>query len=77
MFEKAGDDPWHLTALLNAASVNHEAILKELKMNPVFIGLSISEPVLRNLKAMQAGRVANFSASSFSFDFIKILLILL
>ena len=64
LFEKAGDDPWQLTALLNAATVNHEAILKELKMNPVFNGLSISEPVLKNLKAMQAGRVANFSASS-------------
>ena len=64
LFERAGDDPWQLTALFNAASENHAAILQELKMNPVFTELSISESVIRNLKSMQAGQVANFSVSS-------------
>ena len=64
LFERSGNDPWQLTALFNAASRSHAALIQDLKMNSIFAKLSISESVIRNLKSMQTGQVAKFSVHS-------------
>ena len=64
LFERAGDDPWQLTALYNASSRNHEALIQELKINSAFTDLSMSDSVIRNLRSMQTGQVAKFAVPS-------------
>ena len=63
LFEKSGDDPWHLTALLNAANVNHADLIQEFKKNSNYNESSNSKVFISKLKAMQAGQVVTFSDS--------------
>ena len=64
LFEKAGGDPRHLTAILKAANDNHADLIKEIKKNSNYIESSNSKVFISKLKAMQAGQVVTFSDSS-------------
>ena len=64
LLQKAGGDPWQLTALLNAVTGNYDVIIEKLKMSSGFAASPFTESVLNSLERMQAGSMAQFSFSS-------------